>query len=597
MLRSRASPATTNATSPGTEAPRRPLDVSHPRRRHYLLASPVITDSAKSAALCHCQYSRSHRDTTLTSPEEPTIMPTDSADHTHLRRKRSLSAAVAPPSTQDIGECRSIRTGLPHSLTDLAPPNQTREGESVARSSFARLRSWDLWSHTSLPGVIWILATEIVVVTWAVLDVVHARGITTHRWQLVALMAACVGWHLFRTASGEEGRRAAHLEMEHVDHSGIWNVAASLVLPLPTALALTFGIRYHRWWRARRPLGRYLFTTSAHVASVLASHTVAWSNPTLEWMRQPGVQPPGDVLRALAALGAIVPAAAAYFLAQAVIIGVARGLRPPCPVRRGQQPPALAVRLVGGSKDNRELLVLLAAGIGVAFAASLMSSILLPAAAFAAAALTRYVQRVELRELESRRNAHTDSKTKLLNHAGWKLYARAGIELDEATGRPASVLMIDGDGLKKINDEHGHLVGDWILQDLGARISLEVRTETPYNDLAARWGGDEFGVFLSGANEQTARDVAERIRKRVASRPIKVTAAAGGKTIEIDMRVSVGVATIDAPAMKRVPDPLRCLEDGADAALYEAKRAGRNQVVVAPRIDHAPTYGNAARAM
>ncbi|MFZ5573012.1 MAG: sensor domain-containing diguanylate cyclase [Thermodesulfobacteriota bacterium] len=132
---------------------------------------------------------------------------------------------------------------------------------------------------------------------------------------------------------------------------------------------------------------------------------------------------------------------------------------------------------------------------------------------------------------------------------------------------PLSVLMVDIDHFKKVNDRHGHQMGDECLKAVAAAI--EKSTKRPA-DTVARYGGEEFGVILPATDSLDAAHVAERIRSAIESTPITIN----GHTFP--MTVSVGVST-------RIPGSVEEAEEllaEADRALYQAKAAGRNQVVV-----------------
>jgi diguanylate cyclase (GGDEF)-like protein len=123
-----------------------------------------------------------------------------------------------------------------------------------------------------------------------------------------------------------------------------------------------------------------------------------------------------------------------------------------------------------------------------------------------------------------------------------------------------SVLLIDIDGLKDVNDRHGHRAGDLTIREAAAAI----RSGSRATDLAARWGGDEFMVLAPNTALPEARQLGERIRLLAA----EGRAAPGGLTL------SIGVATCrDTDAGGEA------VVRRADAALYEAKRRGRNRVV------------------
>jgi diguanylate cyclase (GGDEF)-like protein len=132
-------------------------------------------------------------------------------------------------------------------------------------------------------------------------------------------------------------------------------------------------------------------------------------------------------------------------------------------------------------------------------------------------------------------------------------------------GTPLSLLLLDVDEFKRVNDTLGHPAGDAVLRVLGAALQRTVRTE----DVVARWGGEEFVVIARGIDARNAYIFAERIRKTIAAlsipwetRPLRVT-------------VSVGVATMDA--VSGIVSQAALLE-AADKALYRAKAGGRNRV-------------------
>jgi diguanylate cyclase (GGDEF)-like protein len=135
------------------------------------------------------------------------------------------------------------------------------------------------------------------------------------------------------------------------------------------------------------------------------------------------------------------------------------------------------------------------------------------------------------------------------------------------TGDPVAVLMLDIDHFKAINDQHGHLVGDAALAAAASRLRQAVRP----TDVLARWGGEEFVVLLPTVHDaQTLLHRGEELRQAIGQAPLIVGPAV------VDMRISIGgscraVARTDASAL---------LEE-ADRAMYEAKAAGRDRVVVA----------------
>jgi diguanylate cyclase (GGDEF)-like protein len=134
------------------------------------------------------------------------------------------------------------------------------------------------------------------------------------------------------------------------------------------------------------------------------------------------------------------------------------------------------------------------------------------------------------------------------------------------TRRPLSVLMIDVDHFKAVNDEYGHLAGDEVLRHISGVLAGSLRPQ----DLLARFGGEEFAVVLPDADASQATPIAERLRLAVETAP-----PAPGAGVPPRVTVSVGVATETRFDDNAGP---AALLDRADRALYQAKQAGRNHM-------------------
>jgi two-component system cell cycle response regulator len=134
---------------------------------------------------------------------------------------------------------------------------------------------------------------------------------------------------------------------------------------------------------------------------------------------------------------------------------------------------------------------------------------------------------------------------------------------------PLTLLMLDVDHFKDVNDRYGHLAGDHVLATLASIVRESLRTE----DIFARYGGEEFAILCRGATLGNAAVLGERLRVRVAGTRFEYQGQA------MPVTVSVGIAAYSDKA----PDPGTQLVADADAALYEAKRGGRNRVVARPR--------------
>jgi two-component system, cell cycle response regulator len=154
------------------------------------------------------------------------------------------------------------------------------------------------------------------------------------------------------------------------------------------------------------------------------------------------------------------------------------------------------------------------------------------------------------------------------------LHARLREELARAQRARQTLvcLMIDVDHFKRFNDDHGHPAGDIVLREVARRIEAEMRL----SDTGVRFGGDEFAIVLSQASLEDGERVAARVLKAVRGRPVIV----GSLTVTVTLSIGVAVASPRAGARdyRRLAERLIT---AADAALYRAKSAGRNQVMVA----------------
>ncbi len=160
--------------------------------------------------------------------------------------------------------------------------------------------------------------------------------------------------------------------------------------------------------------------------------------------------------------------------------------------------------------------------------------------------------------------AETDDLTGLFNLRGFALAANRLFAQAVRHDRPTSVLMIDSDNLKSVNDTYGHETGNRLLRHLSAAIQAELR----FTDVAARYGGDEFIVLLPETPAKGAMEVAERIRMRIAGTPLELD----GKRIVTSVSIGVAVYPEDGAT-------LDALAAHADGALYAAKQDGRNRSV------------------
>ena len=149
------------------------------------------------------------------------------------------------------------------------------------------------------------------------------------------------------------------------------------------------------------------------------------------------------------------------------------------------------------------------------------------------------------------------------------LYATLDREIDRVTraGDSALLMMLDIDHFKSINDAHGHLAGDLVLQSVARTLSACVRPM----DTVARYGGEEFAVVLPSCQATFARAVAERMRRAIETTPVRISPVE-----QVNVTVSVGGAF----ALQWIRSTKQLWAERADQQLYQAKQAGRNCIVL-----------------
>jgi len=177
----------------------------------------------------------------------------------------------------------------------------------------------------------------------------------------------------------------------------------------------------------------------------------------------------------------------------------------------------------------------------------------------------RYTAKLRSSVQQSWQLAITDPLTGLFNRRYMETQVAALLEDRARREGLFSLLLVDVDLFKAVNDTHGHDVGDRVLTELGERIRKTVRAL----DLACRIGGEEFMIALPDTDVAVACKVAERLRRAVHDKPFN----AGTKLSPLSLTISIGVAGLESAS-----DRLEHMLKRADEALYRAKRDGRNRV-------------------
>ena len=322
--------------------------------------------------------------------------------------------------------------------------------------------------------------------------------------------------------------------------SGAWELPAAVLLPPTLAFTAPVAVTAIACWRLRR-VPRKLDAVVAGLADGIVSlsfHALAPPLPV------PGIRAVAWLL-AVAAAGAM-----RWALICAVFLAVTYGARPELP-----RLPADRELLRGGLAE-------LCAGILIT-----CSAVISPLCVIIAVPLATPLQR-SLQYTRLVHDARTDLKTGLLNAAAWQEEAAVEIARAVRARHPLAVALLDIDHFKAVNDTHGHLAGDQALRAVAGVVKAQLRGY----DIAGRYGGEEFAVVLPHTQADQARRIAERLRMAVAAADVGGSET-GRSRIRLCVTVSVGVA-----CLADTGPGLQALVAAADAALYDAKAAGRNRV-------------------
>ena len=168
-------------------------------------------------------------------------------------------------------------------------------------------------------------------------------------------------------------------------------------------------------------------------------------------------------------------------------------------------------------------------------------------------------------------DANTDVLTGVANRRAFAAFADQLLKTSSDLTYPVSVLILDLDFFKRVNDRYGHQAGDEVLVEVTKRWASQIRS----SDLLARLGGEEFCVLLHNATGAQAQLVADKLMTLTSAQPVRCHDAKG-RVVEVPVTVSIGLVSADKVKGVLMDDLLRL----ADAALYEAKGAGRNRLVV-----------------
>ena len=414
-----------------------------------------------------------------------------------------------------------------------------RDAGGVARLKVAgEVRSAAIWK-TPRSFLVFILSVETLCVTWLVVANLLVPAGFGDVGRFALLLGINIAYaegnarieRLSRFLGSAGGRAVA-------GSASLWCVTAALVLPVGLAGAFTLALYAQLIVRAlgsksSQPY-RIVFTAATEIAATMAACTL---------IAQFGARDTvvgGSPVSIVAVAAAIV----IYTLVNQLLIGAG--------IYLAQRPLSLRSLFLDADGQMMEFASL---GLGVLVAVAIVHApYLSPFSLLVIVVLRRSALVRQLQEQATR-----DGKTGLLNAAAWRHEAERELVRAERLGGSMSVLMVDLDHFKRLNDSFGHQAGDVALKAVADTLKDALRGY----DAVGRFGGEEFIALLIGADAEVSAVVAERLRAR-----IEALALPSG-TLTASVGVGVGLPTVNQ---------LDELISVADKALYVAKRSGRNKV-------------------
>jgi diguanylate cyclase (GGDEF)-like protein len=492
----------------------------------------------------------------------------------------------------------------------LMEVHQQQTGRPTGRPVPAAFRRWEL-AKLPPPLLRYVLAVEVVYVAIGILGALQltvrpadlATCLTFIALASIALLVA----HRLGVPGGRQDDRARHGLLAQ------WTAPVALLLPPAYAVAVSLPLCCVARGRgvAERPQTWFACVFDAAtlgIAGFLASSVHLMLVPTKDPYQL------GSLAGSTGRIGALFAATAVYLAISHLLLAGVRRVGGPRRARRPQaespgrtrpraarhppailtlpgiaglaelaglagsrnhewrpHPPALPHSRPGSPENPTGVMIwgeaLLADAIGMCSAIVVTASwaahpLLVVAAAPPALLLQRSLLHPQL--LHAARN---DAKTGLANPAWWREVAEAEVARTRRAKRPLSVLILDIDHFKWVNDNYGHIAGDLVL----AAVASTLRAATRPHQLVGRFGGEEFVVLLAELDIDGAAHVAERLRRQVAATRCRLDGHP-----PLSVTVSVGVAAAAGPDIN-----LTFLLEQADAALYRAKADGRNRIRLA----------------
>ncbi|WP_053734139.1 diguanylate cyclase [Nocardia sp. NRRL S-836] len=393
----------------------------------------------------------------------------------------------------------------------------------------------------------YVLLVDAAAAVLVVLTTVHF-ALTSPDVRTFAILAVAAVVHLEASRSIERLREITVQGTPYVNLKSLWVFTGVVLLPLPLVATLTAITYVYAWARVdgESTAAKKVFTASTFIlASGVAAAVLGAS----------GFVDAQHLLNSPLGLLVLVGAATAWwFVNYMLVVGVLALSDPGAPVRKA----------IGDLAD--QLVVAAALGLGLGMAALLTYTPWLVVVLM----LTVLVLHRQFLLPQRSRQAQIDAKTGLLRDMFFTETATALLDRLRGQTKPATLLMIDLDGFKQVNDQLGHPAGDDLLRIVADALRHELRA----GDLVGRFGGDEFVVLLPAVGSRESTDIGDRVLTALQHLQPTVTGTSG------QVRLAGVPASIGAAVFPEHGTEFHELLLAADTAQQRAKQAGGNQLVV-----------------
>lgn len=399
------------------------------------------------------------------------------------------------------------------------------------------VRAWPIWE---LPS--WLVAVIVLVVAAHAAAIAFAASLLTirpHDLEVFGTLLAC------SAATVELRRKQGDSAGVNNDVYGVWELAIAILLPPAYALVAPILPVALTQWRIRRGVPYRRIYSASSVGLSFGAASV-----TFHLLAGPVLGIPSSLLRELALVAIILLSGSVKTALNKMLIMMAI---------KGSDPSAPVMQDIFGREALYNGLAELCIGTLLTFSVS-RNIFLAPVALPVLVLLERSLNHAQLLS-----DSRTDPKTGLLNARTWEREATAEVARAVRARVALAVAVLDIDWFKMINDTYGHLFGDEVLKEIAHSLPGVLREY----DSAGRFGGEEFVVLLPYTRAVDAFRIADRIRDHISGLSLR---APDGQAVQVT--VSVGVAALDAGSRRELGELL----SAADAAMYRAKRDGRNQV-------------------